>query len=98
MNWSPADSRKRLFDLATPWIWVLIFWNGHQYDEPFLAVEVWGPHRLRGWWFHANWRRREKFCRDDLYRGLEELEPQERRSDGTHGRTGNDAGREAGGS
>lgn len=43
-----AERRLRIFDLNTPWFWIVLFWQ-----ERRLVVRVYPSNRWAGWWLHA---------------------------------------------
>ena len=48
-------TRLRVFDVMTPWFWLVIFWR-RQFGEPWLQIEVFPPAGWRKWWLHV-WQR-----------------------------------------
>lgn len=46
--------RFRLFDLRTPWLWVVVFYR-KQYGEPMIEVSIFKEHSWRWWFSKPQW-------------------------------------------
>ena len=43
--------RLRIFDLNTPWFWLVIF-HQRTYGKPWLEISLWRPHSWQKWWVY----------------------------------------------